>query len=48
MDCLKHALSELGLDMPNEEQLLASHILEKDFRQMQQRLSPGKPTGLVR
>ena len=48
MDCLKHAIGELGLDMPNEEQLLASHILEKDFRQMQQRLSPGKPTGLVR
>jgi hypothetical protein len=48
MGCLEHVLIELGLDMPNEEQLLAGHMLEKDFRQIQQRLSPGKPTGLAR
>jgi hypothetical protein len=48
MNCLEHVLSELGLDMPNEEQLLAGHMLEKDFRQMQQSLRPGKPPGLAR
>ena len=48
MACLAHVLDELALDVPNEEQLLAGYMSEKDFRHMQKSLRPGKRPGLAR
>jgi len=48
MDCLEHALSGLGLDMPQEDDLMQSHMSEDDFRRIQDSIGsePGpRPTG---
>ena len=45
--CLNETLDELGLDIPDEKQLLASHMTEAAFRDMQKRLRPAKQSGLA-
>lgn len=45
MECLNETLGELGLDIPDEQQLLANHMSEAAFRDMQKTLIPGKQSG---
>lgn len=47
MNCLNETLDELGLDIPDEKQLFASHMTEKAFLEMQKKLRPGQQSGLV-
>ena len=47
MECLNETLGELGLEMPDEKQLLASHMMEAAFRDMQKKLRPAKQSGLA-
>jgi hypothetical protein len=47
MDCLNETLGELGLAIPDEKQLLASHMTEAAFRDMQKKLRPAKKSGLA-
>lgn len=47
MECLTETLEELGLDITDENQLLASHMTEAAFREMQKRLRPVKQSGLA-
>lgn len=46
MECLSETLELLGLETPNEKQLLASRMTEAAFRDMQKKLRLSKQTGL--
>ena len=48
MKCLNETLNELGLDIPDEKNLLASHMTEAAFRNMQKMLRRGQQSDLVK
>lgn len=48
MKCLNETLNELGLDIPDEKNLFASHMTEAAFRDRQKMLRRGQQSDLIK